>query len=242
MGGFLRHSAYIIVIRPGDRAFLTVLPHSIDLPKHLVNPCLNSPIVHPEPIPAFPPVAELARNHPSGKVINVHTRAATNVTAIKYLISPRLNLVVPAPQSSLARIAVAVLAGNHRTSKRIDAVGHHRRIASAIAVDPLKPTVPRKLVVGPEVALTPHAADLWWMRRREKIGMPGWTLHQFRHQFATNLAASNVHPKVMQKLLGHTTPVLSLQVYTHVHADQGTEAINLMDGLKHASPALKVAV
>ena len=71
-------------------------------------------------------------------------------------------------------------------------------------------------------------------QNRDSFGLPGWTLHQFRHQFATNLAASDVHPKVMQQLLGHTTPVLTLQVYTHAHAGQGIEAIGAMDELKQA--------
>ena len=90
--------------------------------------------------------------------------------------------------------------------------------------------------------LTPHAADKWWAQRRDSLGLPGWTLHQFRHQFATNLAASEVHPKVMQKLLGHTSPVISLQVYTHVHEDQGAVAINAMNDLKESKRLADVAV
>ena len=80
--------------------------------------------------------------------------------------------------------------------------------------------------------LTPHSADVWWAKNRDSFGLPGGTLHQFRHQFATNLAASDVHPKVMQQLLGHTTPVLTLQVYTHAHTGQGIEAIGAMEELK----------
>ena len=66
---------------------------------------------------------------------------------------------------------------------------------------------------------------------RRKVPISG-SLCQFRHQFATNLAASDVHPKVMQQLLGHTTPVLTLQAYTHARTGQGIEAIEAMEELK----------
>ena len=58
------------------------------------------------------------------------------------------------------------------------------------------------------------------------------------HQSATNLAASDVHPKVIQQLLGHTTPALTLQVYTHAHTGQRIEAIDAMDELKQRKPGL----
>ena len=61
-------------------------------------------------------------------------------------------------------------------------------------------------------------------------------------ELATNLAASEVHPKVMQKLLGHTSPIISLQVYTHVHEDQGAVAINAMNDLKESKRLADVAL
>ncbi len=44
--------------------------------------------------------------------------------------------------------------------------------------------------------------------------------HSLRHQFASNLAASKVHPKTAQELMRHSTIGLTMNVYTHsLHGD-----------------------
>lgn len=73
--------------------------------------------------------------------------------------------------------------------------------------------------------LTPRAAAHWWCRNRDALGLPDWTLHQFRHQFATNLARNDVNPRTMAALLGHNSPMISLQIYTHVEKGQTEDAI-----------------
>lgn len=45
------------------------------------------------------------------------------------------------------------------------------------------------------------------------------TLHDLRHTYATNLALANVHPARSQYLLGHSTPQMTLKVYTHIKGD-----------------------
>ena len=54
-------------------------------------------------------------------------------------------------------------------------------------------------VVGNEFGqpLTPTCAATWWVKERDGFGLPGWTLHRFRHQFATNLARQGVNPRTM---------------------------------------------
>lgn len=80
--------------------------------------------------------------------------------------------------------------------------------------------------------LRPHSLTRWWARHRASMGLPGWTLHQFRHTFCTNLAEAGVHPKVMQKLMGHSTERVTMQVYSHVHDEQLSDAIAAMDAIK----------
>lgn len=41
------------------------------------------------------------------------------------------------------------------------------------------------------------------------------TPHATRHTFSTMLAKANVHPKVMQELMGHADPSTTLGIYTH---------------------------
>ena len=50
--------------------------------------------------------------------------------------------------------------------------------------------------------------------------LPDVRLHDLRRTFATLQAASGTHPRVIQKLLGHATPNVSMAVYTDVLADQ----------------------
>lgn len=50
--------------------------------------------------------------------------------------------------------------------------------------------------------------------------LPEVRLHDLRRTFATLQAASGTHPRVIQKLLGHATPDVSMAVYTDVLAEQ----------------------
>lgn len=65
--------------------------------------------------------------------------------------------------------------------------------------------------------------------RRTMLGM-----HHFRHQFATNLASNNINPRTMAALLGHSSPVISLQIYTHLQGSQTSDAIAFLDAKKDA--------
>ena len=74
-------------------------------------------------------------------------------------------------------------------------------------------------------ALTYNGLRKWWSRARKRLGMDGWTLHELRHTFASNLAEADVQPKVMQKLMGHANETTTLRIYTHAHAEQQAKAM-----------------
>ena len=42
------------------------------------------------------------------------------------------------------------------------------------------------------------------------------SLHDLRHSFASLLAAEDVHPRLAQELLGHSTIATTMDIYTHV--------------------------
>ena len=63
----------------------------------------------------------------------------------------------------------------------------------------------------------------------KKIGLPRIPFHSLRHTFATILLQSNVHPRLVQEMLGHSTIVLTLDTYSHVIPDHHEEAANEMD-------------
>jgi len=50
----------------------------------------------------------------------------------------------------------------------------------------------------------------------EKAGLKRMRFHDLRHTAATLLLQANVHPKIVQEMLGHSTIVLTLDTYSHV--------------------------
>lgn len=70
------------------------------------------------------------------------------------------------------------------------------------------------------------ALSQWWYVNKWRFGYEDITFHELRHTFATFLAKANVHPSVMQKLLGHSSSRISLEIYTHVHQEDLLDARN----------------
>ena len=64
--------------------------------------------------------------------------------------------------------------------------------------------------------LTYNALKKWWQRNQERLDMEGWTLHELRHTYATNLAQAGVHPAIMAALLGHASSEITMEIYTHI--------------------------
>ena len=83
--------------------------------------------------------------------------------------------------------------------------------------------------------LTKNALRLWWNRHRANYGLDGWTLHELRHTFLTNLAQAGVHPSVMKKLAGHASMQTTMLIYTHVHNEDAKDAISALNDLRCAA-------
>lgn len=82
-----------------------------------------------------------------------------------------------------------------------------------------------------------HPAGLghWWYNHRAGYGLDGWTLHELRHTFLTLAAEKGVHPSVMQKLAGHSTSRLTMDIYTHVNMDAQRDAMDNLQSVFQAS-------
>lgn len=80
--------------------------------------------------------------------------------------------------------------------------------------------------------ITPHAVNKWWERHAAEFGLEGYTPHELRHTFATLLAEADVHPKMMQGLLGHSSPLTSMRIYAHVHDEAKRDAMAALDEQK----------
>ena len=88
--------------------------------------------------------------------------------------------------------------------------------ATAVVTDPF------------EHRASPNLLSGWWDRSRAGLGVPTTTLHELRHSFLSVAAQKGVHPAVMQKLAGHASPKITLEIYTHVNMDQQREAMEAM--------------
>lgn len=66
------------------------------------------------------------------------------------------------------------------------------------------------------IELANQAADEAKLAGQAFIYVPNIRLHSLRHIFASYLARAGHPPAVIQRLLGHSTPDLSLRVYTHI--------------------------
>ncbi|MCP5094731.1 MAG: site-specific integrase, partial [Chloroflexi bacterium] len=65
----------------------------------------------------------------------------------------------------------------------------------------------------------------------QKVGLPRIRFHDLRHTAATLLLKENVHPKIVQEMLGHSTITLTLDTYSHVIPGMQKEAASKMDSL-----------
>ena len=91
----------------------------------------------------------------------------------------------------------------------------------------IKPDVP---VVADRFGNRIHPAGLgkWWYKHRSGLGLDGWTLHELRHTFLTLAAKKGVHPSVMQKLAGHSTARLTMEIYTHANMEDKRAAMDAL--------------
>jgi integrase len=61
------------------------------------------------------------------------------------------------------------------------------------------------------------------------------TLHGLRHSHASHLLASNIHPKVVQERLGHSSIAITMDIYSHLMPNLQGEAAAAVDGVMRAA-------
>lgn len=91
----------------------------------------------------------------------------------------------------------------------------------------------------PTLVFCSEAGTLWdhsnvrnqYIKLLKKIGVPYIKFHALRHTFATRVMEVNIHPKVAQELLGHSTVSITMDIYSHVLPEQKREAIEKIKGI-----------
>jgi integrase len=61
------------------------------------------------------------------------------------------------------------------------------------------------------------------------------TLHGLRHSHASHMLASNIHPKVVQERLGHSSIAITMDIYSHLMPNMQGEAAAAVDGVLRAA-------
>jgi integrase len=61
------------------------------------------------------------------------------------------------------------------------------------------------------------------------------TLHGLRHSHASHLLASNIHPKIVQERLGHSSIAITMDIYSHLMPNMQEEAAAAVDGALRAA-------
>lgn len=63
--------------------------------------------------------------------------------------------------------------------------------------------------------MLPSALTHAWIRIVRSVGLSGVRLHDARHTHASLMLAQNVHPKIVQERLGHSSIAITLDTYSH---------------------------
>lgn len=79
--------------------------------------------------------------------------------------------------------------------------------------------------------LSGNTLEHWWARFRKDAGIEGTRLHDLRHTHATMLIASGVDVKTVQTRLGHSSAMMTLDVYSHAVPRNDMEAACGLDSM-----------
>jgi integrase len=107
--------------------------------------------------------------------------------------------------------------------------------------DPLKPVTRSSQLLFATSTGIPVRRSSWsgvWAPAVTRTGLPaGFGLHGLRHYYATLLIHGGASVKTVQLALGHSTPTITLNAYTHVWPDALDRTRNLVDAALGAPAA-----
>lgn len=69
---------------------------------------------------------------------------------------------------------------------------------------------------GPDSPISPGTVSTWWRGLIKRAGVEGVTPHSLRHYFASGLIAEGCDVVTVQRALGHKSPSITLDTYSHL--------------------------
>ena len=86
--------------------------------------------------------------------------------------------------------------------------------------------------------LVPATVSRAFLEIARKAGLSGIRFHVLRHTHATLMLKENVNPKIVQERLGHSSIMVTMDIYSHVLPGlQREAAIRFDEGLQRDSVA-----
>jgi integrase len=78
-----------------------------------------------------------------------------------------------------------------------------------------------------------------WLRATDAVGKSGLRVHDLRHTAVSLLIQAGVHPKVIRRLMGHSSVSITMDTYGHLIGNQLQQASHALDALWASSAALE---
>ena len=106
----------------------------------------------------------------------------------------------------------------------------------------IKPTIDTPVVTSDvDGFMHPENLNRWWRKHRAELGLGDFTLHQFRHIYASVLVGEGADPGSVQSLVGHSDAAFTMKLYTHHNIENEKlatlEIANVMYGDGEAAEA-----
>ena len=134
------------------------------------------------------------------------------------------------------RPGYAASAGDHLRERRRGRVGNYRRnhqgpqaaqcattrFLAALPCPPVRgPRARRSLFPGDDggYSTRPHAGSGWFDKPVTASGVPRTTPHDLRHTAASLAVSAGANVKAVQKMLGHASAAMTLDIYTDLFED-----------------------
>jgi integrase len=104
---------------------------------------------------------------------------------------------------------------------------------------------------GPWVFEAPHGGPLpesnWkrsvrWSTATTTVGLQGFRVHDLRHTAASVWLGAGADPKVVQRVLGHATAAMTMDLYGHLADDNLWATARAVGGILGASDAPEAAI
>ena len=78
-----------------------------------------------------------------------------------------------------------------------------------------------------------------WYNDIYRVQMPNITPYVCRHTYCSNITKSDMNPKTLQYLMGHSDIVVTFNVYTRIGLDDATEELRKLEEMENARRELE---